>query len=114
MPQLSNLKKISDEPPLHDSAPRGLEVHCVGTFAGRGALEIAAQNLGGTAALLIEKDPVARAMLSRKSPNAMITEVSTTETGATGGGLSRYQAYFHVAGPPWVRTGPSRETELRA
>ena len=35
-------------------------------FAGRGALEAATQNLGGTIALLAEKDPVARAMLSRK------------------------------------------------
>ena len=26
----------------------------------------------------------------------------------------RRRAYFHVAGPPWVRTGPSSEAELRA
>ena len=36
-----------------------------------GALETAAQNLGGTTAF-IEKDPVARAMLSRNFPGALI------------------------------------------
>ena len=63
---------IGNEPPFHDSHPHDLDVGYVGVFAGRGALETAAQNLGGDIALLIQKDAVARAMLSRVFPNALI------------------------------------------
>ena len=63
---------IGGEPALHDSDPRGLQVEYVGVFAGRGALETAAPNLGGTSALLAEKDPVATAMPSQKFPSALI------------------------------------------
>ena len=41
-------------------------------FAGRGALETTAQNLGDTITVLIEKDPVARTMLRRNSPGTLI------------------------------------------
>ena len=57
-----------DEPPYFDEDPRGLEVKYVGLFAGRGALEIPAQNLGGTISMLAEKYPVARAVLRHKFP----------------------------------------------
>ena len=61
---------IDGELPLHDPDPRGLEVGYVGVFAGRGALETAAQNFGGTIMLRTEKDPVTRAILSRTFPSA--------------------------------------------
>ena len=60
------------EPPYFDEYPRDLKVKYVGMFAGRGALETVAQNLGGTIPILAEKDPVARAMLRRKFPAALI------------------------------------------
>ena len=44
----------------------------MGLFAGRGALETAAQNLGDTISMLTEKDPATRAMLHRKFTGALI------------------------------------------
>ena len=46
----------------------------VGLSAGRGTLEVAAQNLGGDVAMLAEKGPVARVLLRLKFPNALIDE----------------------------------------
>ena len=63
------------EPPCLDEDPHDLKVEYVRLLAGRGALETAAQNLGSTISLPAEKDPVnpvARAMLHRKFPVALI------------------------------------------
>ena len=59
---------IGNKPPPHNLDQHDLVVEYVGMFAGRGALGAAARNLGGDIVMLIEKGPVARAMLNRKFP----------------------------------------------
>ena len=102
---------IGGEPTIHNSGQRDLDVEYVGVFAGRDALENAATNLGGGAALLTEKDPVVRAMLSRKFPNAPIVADFDDEDWHHWG-RSPTAALGGMAGPPCGPYAPTCQGRL--
>ena len=65
---------IDGEPSFCEKDPCDLGVEYAGMYAERGALETATQNLGGTIAMLVEKDLITRVILRRKFQDALIVK----------------------------------------